>query len=154
MMTVSGAVLPSPRPFAGSLLVAVTTKAARPDGPALAVTVATWTNLWFGGQSVQAPAAGRPEIVGGVMSILIRTEADADKPAPLMAEQVKVVPSVSVESVVVPQPLEEDMPDSGSTTFQLTVTGLPYQLLLPKVPAMLGVMTGGVVSLACSKSPG
>ena len=36
--------------------------------------------------------------------------------------------------------------DSSSFTDQLTVTSLVYQPLLPNVPLMLGVMTGGVTS--------
>lgn len=41
------------------------------------------------------PAAGMPEITGGVLSILIVTETEAVKPAPFVALQVKIVPAVS-----------------------------------------------------------
>lgn len=37
-------------------------------------------------------------------------------------------------SVVVVQPVDESMPDSGSLTLQLIFTLLRYQPLLPKVP--------------------
>jgi hypothetical protein len=65
----------------------------------------------------------------------------------LVAEQVKVVPVVSEFSVTVPQPVDEEMPDSGSVTVQLTVTTLLYQPLAPTVPLTFGVITGGVVSV-------
>jgi hypothetical protein len=48
--------------------------------------------------------------------------------------------------VTVPHPLLDAMPDSGSLTFQLTVTSLIYQPLLPGVPDIIGCITGGVVS--------
>jgi hypothetical protein len=52
------------------LLVPVTSKepGANPDNASIAVTVASWTNLWFGGQSVQPPA-GIPEITGDFLSM-------------------------------------------------------------------------------------
>jgi len=65
----------------------------------------------------------------------------------LVAEQVTVVPAVSAVSVVGLQPVEEAIPDSGSTTVQVTVTALLYQPLLPAVPVMVWVMTGGVLSI-------
>src|SRR2546425_8488562 len=59
---------------------------------ARAVTSPTVTNLWFGGQSVQG-CAGIPEIAGGVFSILTVTDAEADWPASLVAEHVRVTRS-------------------------------------------------------------
>ena len=80
------------------------------------------------------------------MSILIVTGTDADRPAPLVAEQFKVAPGVSVVRVVLVQPEEDAIPDSGSVTLQVTVTLLRYQPLLPRVPETDGAITGGVVS--------
>src|SRR5205809_7272695 len=50
----------------GSLLDPVTSNepGATPDSASVAVTVATPTRLWFGGQSAQ-PGAGMPEMTGG-----------------------------------------------------------------------------------------
>jgi hypothetical protein len=93
------------------------------------------------------PAGGIPEMTVGVWSILIVIEAELDNPAPFVAEQVIITPSVSPETVAVEHPVDVAMPDSASVTDQDTVTGLVYQPLLPSVPAMLGVMTGGVVSV-------
>jgi hypothetical protein len=67
-------------------------------------------------------------------------------PPALVAQQVSVSPAVSVLIVVESQPIMEVMADSGSLTLQLTVTSLTYQSLVPRVPTMLGVMTGGVGS--------
>ena len=92
------------------------------------------------------PGAGRPEITGGVLSILIVTETELLKPAPLVAEQVIFVPAVSAVSVTGPQPVEVAIPDSGSVTDQEIVTLLRYHVLFPNVPEMIGVTRGGVVS--------
>ncbi len=83
---------------------------------------------------------------GGVWSILMVTETELCNPAPLVAEQVKVTPGVSAVSVVLPQPVEDVTPDSGSVTVQLTVTLLRYHPLFPSVPEICGTITGGVVS--------
>src|SRR4051812_2540043 len=104
-----------------SLLLPLTLNDARPEVASPAVIVATWTILWFGGQSVQS-GAGSPETTGGVLSILTVTGTDIDNPARFVAEQVRVVPGVSVVSMVSVQPDEDAMPDSGSITPQLTVT--------------------------------
>lgn len=45
-----------------------------------------------------------------------------------------------------PQPLDDEIEDSLSTTVHETPTLLVYQPLLPSVPLTLGVMTGGVAS--------
>jgi hypothetical protein len=63
------------------------------------------------------------------------------------AEHVNVTPAVSVLSVVVPQPEDAPMPDSGSVTFQLTRTLLVYHPFMPFVPITTGAMSGGVVSV-------
>jgi hypothetical protein len=77
---------------------------------------------------------------------LIVTEAEFERPTPLVAEQVRVAPVVSLVRFDAVQPLEEEIPDSASVKDQLTDTSLVYQPLLPEVPLTLGLMTGGVVS--------
>ena len=86
-----------------------------------------------------------PPIEGAVASRLTVTEFDAVPPA-LVAEHVTVCPLVSVETVVVPQPVDEEMEDCASVTVHVTVTLLVYQPLLPSVPLTFGVITGGVES--------
>jgi hypothetical protein len=83
-----------------------------------------------------------------VRSIFTVTEAEFDKPAPLVTVQVSVVPSggVSLLSVVVAHPSDEAIPDSGSETDQLTVTGTLFQPLLLALEVTAGVITGGVAS--------
>ena len=65
------------------------------------------------------------ETSGAVRSILTITEPLADIPALLVALQVKVVPEtvVSTETVTVPQPVLEAIPEIGSVTLQLRVAG-------------------------------
>ena len=65
----------------------------------------------------------------------------------LVAVQVYVVPAVSVESVVDPQPVLLEMALSVSVTVDDTVTLPTYQLLFPSVPLTCGVTDGGVVSV-------
>ena len=86
-------------------------------------------------------------IKGGVLSTLTVTVIELASPSPFFAEQVRVVPGVSVVSVWVAQPVEVAMPDSGSVVDQETVTGPVYQPFAPAVPVMVGVITGGVLSL-------
>src|SRR5947207_3136348 len=88
-------------------------------------------------------------MTGGVLSILIMTEAKDEILTPFVAEQVKVMPGVSAVKLDAPQPFEDVMPDSGSVTFQVTVTLLRYQPLFPRLPEICGMMTGGVVSGPC-----
>ena len=107
--------------FEDSLLVPATLKDAMPDSASAALTVATWIILPFGGQSEQV-GAGIPEITGGVLSILIVTGTELESPAPFVALQVKVTPAVSAVRLVVMHPEEDAIPDSGSETFQATVT--------------------------------
>ena len=86
--------------------------------------------------------------VGAVRSIFTVTEAEFNKPALLVAVQVSVVPScgVSALKVAVAQPVDDAIPDSGSETDQLTVTG-PLLQPLPLAPGVtVGVITGGVMS--------
>src|ERR1022692_4196568 len=91
-----------PEPFAvmeisgalgGSLLVPVTWNdpGASPDGASVAVTVATWTILPFGGHR-EHPVPGIPEITGAVMSILTTGEV-----------KLALLPARSV-AVTVPEP--------------------------------------------------
>jgi hypothetical protein len=83
-----------------------------------------------------------------VRSIFTVTEAEFDKPAPLVALQVSVVPAagVSVLRVVVVQPVDEAIPDSGSETDQVTVTDPLFQPLALALGVTVAVITGGVVS--------
>ncbi len=87
-----------------------------------------------------------PVTVGRVLSIFSVTETEFDVPAPLVAVQVIVVPGVSLVRVVVPQPEENSIPDSGSETLQVTVTLPLFQPLALGLGLGLGVMTGAVVS--------
>ena len=84
--------------------------------------------------------------VGAVLSILIVTEAELERPALFVAEQVRVEPAVSEVKLDAVQPVEVLMPDSASVTVQLTVTLLVYQPFDPAVPEMEGVITGAVLS--------
>ena len=88
-----------------------------------------------------------PIIDGGVASRLIVTVLRLESPAPLVAEQVTEKPAVSVVMDVGPHPVEDAMPDSGSIAFEVTVTLLTYQPFEPSVPAIVGVITGGVLSM-------
>ena len=142
-MTISGAKCPG-----GSLLAPVTRNesGSNPEMPALPLTVATVTNLWFGGQRLQLPGTGSPVIVGSVASRFIVTDWELDRPAPLVVEQDRVSPAVSVLIAVETQ-AGDAMPDSGSVADQLTATLLVYQPLSPKVPVIVGVITGAVWSI-------
>jgi hypothetical protein len=86
--------------------------------------------------------------VGAAVSRMIVT-AWVEVPPPLVAVQMYVMPleSVSVLLVVLSQPEDELIAESGSLTVQLTVTSPVYQPLSPTFPVMLGVMTGGVWSV-------
>src|SRR2546422_5228230 len=109
----SGAVWPSPRPSSGSLLVAVTSSEpeARPERLSLAVTVATWTSRWFGGQRLH-PGAGSPTITGGVLSIrMIRVLEDSRLPAWSVAEYVRVVVPSAVTLTAALLPSNKLSPD-------------------------------------------
>ena len=81
-----------------------------------------------------------------VWSTLMLTLCEAVPPA-LVATQVKVTPGVSVVTLCVLQPTVMEIADSSSTTLQDTLTLLVYHPLLPRVPVMFGVMTGGVLSI-------
>src|SRR5207302_5255903 len=65
-----------------------------------------------------------PVMTGFVVSILMLTETELLRPAPLVAEQVRAVPAVSVVKFDAVQPEELAMPDSGSVTLQVTETGV------------------------------
>ena|ERR1019366_7561988 len=75
------------------------------------------------------------------------TDAELERSAPFVAEQVRVTPAVSVDNVVVEQPAEDAIPDSGSVADHEIVTPLRYQPFWPRVPEILDVITGGVVSI-------
>ena len=83
--------------------------------------------------------------LGAVASRLMVTDLLSVPPA-LVAEQVSVWPAVSELMVVGSHPVLLVMDDSGSLTFQLTVTLDVYQPFWPCVPWTSGVITGAVVS--------
>src|SRR6516165_8256587 len=87
-----------------------------------------------------------PIITGGVLSILMVMGTDVERPTPLVAVQVRLTPAVSAGRFVGAHPVEDAIPDSRSDTLQFTVTALRYHPLLPSVPVIWGVMTGGVTS--------
>ena len=93
------------------------------------------------------------DIVGPVLSILTITETEFDRPAPLVALQVIVVPDVSAFSPVVPHPVEETMPDSGSETVQLAVTSPLFHPLRLGEGVTVGVITGAEPSMIIVKVP-
>jgi hypothetical protein len=77
------------------------------------------------------------------------TDAELFKPALFVAEHVNVTPVVSADSVVVLQPELVLIPDSGSVTLQLTVTGtVVFHPLALGAGLTVAVITGGVVSPA------
>ena len=82
---------------------------------------------------------------GAVASRLIVTLSDAVPPADV-ASQVRVVPAVSVETVVAPQPVVEVTAEPSSVTVQVTSTSLTNQPLSPIGPATSTVIVGGVSS--------
>jgi hypothetical protein len=92
--------------------------------------------------------------VGAVRSILTVTDAELERPAPLVTEHVSVVPCcpVSVVRVVLLQPLDEAIPDSGSETDHVTVTGPLFQPLLLALGVTVDVITGGVVSARAKRA--
>jgi hypothetical protein len=85
------------------------------------------------------------EMLGAVASRVMVTDRELVPPA-LVAEQVNVVPEVSAVTDDGLQPVEDVIADSGSVTDQVKLTLLVYQLLFPKVPVTVGVITGGVES--------
>src|SRR5262245_15601192 len=131
----------------GSLLAPLIFKepGASPDSASVAVTVATCTSLWFGGQR-EHPAAGIPEIAGGVVAVLVVMGTGVARPTPFVGGEVTVTPAVSSVRLVGVHFVEDAIPDSTSDTFQFTVTALRYQPLLPSVPVIWGVIIGGVIS--------
>src|SRR5260370_36711695 len=76
------------------------------------------------------------------------TEAELVRPATLMAEQVTVVlMGGGGPTVVFPQLVDEAIPDSGSLTLQVTVTGVVlFQPALFGIGLTVGMIKGGVVS--------
>jgi hypothetical protein len=87
------------------------------------------------------------ETTGAPWSSLTITPALAVKPAPSVAEHVKVTPAVFAVSVVEAQPIEEAIPETAWVSLHVTLTLLRYQPLLPRVPVICGAITGGVVSI-------
>ena len=84
--------------------------------------------------------------VGAVASRFTVTDCVVVPPA-LVALQVSVVPAVSVEIVVGPQPVETRIADWASVLVQETFTLPRYQPLRPWLPVTVDLTTGGVVSV-------
>src|SRR5688572_3752799 len=82
-----------------------------------------------------APGVLLPVIDGAVASRLMVTDCELVPPA-LVAEHVNVMPVVSVVRVVKPQPVDELIEDSGSSTVHNRFTLLVYQSLFPSVPVI------------------
>jgi hypothetical protein len=111
-----------------SLLVPVTLNELTPESRSAAEMVATVTNLWFGGQSIQF-AAGSPESAGGVLSILIPPiVAEATLPARSWHVPVTCWFVPSVVSNVGAGGLPAARPESASAQAKLIVT---FVLLQP-----------------------
>src|SRR5919199_3134435 len=85
---------------------------------------------------------------GGVRSILIVTETEFESGGRALfeAEHVRVVPSVSLVSVLGSQPLEELIPVE-SETVQETLTFDRYQPFSPASPETVSVIDGGEIEL-------
>jgi len=83
---------------------------------------------------------------GAMVSRLIVTDCDAVPPW-LVAVHVSVCDTVSLEMVVVVQPVDAPIALSPSATVQLTITSLRYQPFDPRVPLTFGVIDGGVESV-------
>ncbi len=96
-------------------------------------------NVTVTGCVYQPLLAGGPDMfaltTGPLVSILTTTLVEVLSPTPLVAAQVRVVPTVSAVSVVPSQPVDEVIGDSGSATVQLTTTWLVYQPFWPAVPS-------------------
>src|SRR5690242_20337451 len=75
---------------------------------------------------------------------------EVDRPTTLLAEHVRVTPAVSSVRLVGAHPVEDAIADSGSDTLQFAATALRYQPLLPSVPVIWGLITGGVGSRTCT----
>src|SRR3954469_13966698 len=70
----------------------------------------------------------------------------AVRPAPLVAEHVKLAASVSLVTFAAAQPLVLVTPLSGSLSLQVRATFEVYQPSRPSVPVMVGLISGGVAS--------
>lgn len=119
-----------------------------PDVPPLPANekVTAWLNQPF---ESGARAGVAWLTVGAVLSSFTVTVYSPDSPL-LVAQQVMLVPGVSVVSVRVSQLLEAVSPE----TCQCTVTLLVYQPLLPSVPVSSGEMDGGDAAAALHPDPG
>src|SRR5205807_6343388 len=106
----------------------------------MTVTLPLFQLFAFGNGSALATAEG------GVMSILIVAKTVRGKPAAFVAEHVRTVPDVSAVRLVVVHPAEDEIPDSGSVTLQLTDTAELFQPLMFGVGVIVGPITGAVVS--------
>ncbi len=113
--------------------------------PPVSVTVAVMVTsvLMITGSGV----ARTLEVTGAEVSIMTSTEAELVSPAPFVAEQVTVVLVGGALTEVEPQLVDEATPDSGSLTFQVTVTGVVlFQPAEFGIGLTVGMINGGVVS--------
>ncbi|MBZ5499753.1 MAG: hypothetical protein LAP85_25420 [Acidobacteriia bacterium] len=85
--------------------------------------------------------------LGGVLSSLTVTEAEAESPALLAAVQEKTVPAVSVVSTVGLQPTDEPIPEPVSTTVQEMVTSELFQPAAFGEGVTTGEIRGGDLSI-------
>src|SRR5438045_3633179 len=94
-----------------SLLVPVTLKdpRARPDSASDAITVPTVSRFLLGGQSVQ-PAAGIPEIIGGVLSMFTLAMAGL-LTLPALSVQVPEADCPAPSPINVIGPVQKSIPD-------------------------------------------
>ncbi len=75
------------------------------------------------------------------------TDADAERPALLVAVQVKICPAVSVASVTGSQPTVDAIPEPPSSTVQAIVTFELFQPAAFGAGVTAGVTTGGDLSI-------
>src|SRR5437763_8966503 len=92
---------------------------AAPEIPESESVAVKWTRTGPLFQPFPFAALRVSKTAGGVLSILIRTDADAASPAALAAVHSIVTPAVSLVKLVTPHPVDEVMLDSGSWTVQL-----------------------------------
>src|SRR5882672_10630764 len=128
------------------LLVTATPKEAKPDSPSELEMVATCTSLLVS-VSVQ-PAAGRPAITGGVLSMLIPlTVADAVFPARSWQLPLTCWFAPSAVRPVGAGGLSEARPESASEQAKLTATFVLFQPFAFAEGVREPLIEGGVLSI-------
>jgi hypothetical protein len=121
----------------------------RPESESAAVTVATCIILPFGDQSVQ-PAAGIPEINGGVLSMLTIAFA-GELIFPALSVQVPETDWPAPSAVKVIGTVQEAIPESASAPVKDTVTFVLFQPRAFGTGTIVSVAVGGVSSIATVK---